>query len=359
MYSKNIRYQEDLREAAGLIPQLEGLFGKTFLISGASGLIASFLVDLLFFLNETEKADIKVYAVVRDKGYAAKRYQSIIENPKFNLVIQDFSFPLSSELVHLLKNKVDYVIHAAGDGYPGAFREHPVETMMPALIGTNQLLECIKGVEDMRFLYVSSGEIYGSDITGEFMETDSGYVDSMKSRSCYPSAKRAAETLCASYVTEYGVDAVVVRPSHVYGPNFSKKDNRASAQFFQNVLIGQDVVLNSMGKQLRSYTYVADCVSAMLAVLLKGNAGEAYNLSNPDAKTTIAEFAQLTAMLGGRKCLFKDPGAKELEESTPIACAVLNSDKLHGLGWRGAYDVERGIRHTLQILKNQSEIDMG
>ncbi len=355
MYSKNIRYQEDLRETVRLIPQLENLFGKTFLISGASGLISSFLVDLLFFLNETEQADIRVYATVRDKSYAAKRYQSIIENPKFNLMIQDYGFPLSIELVHLLKNNADYIIHAAGDGYPGAFRERPVETMIPALIGTNQLLECIKGVENVRFLYVSSGEVYGSDITGEFVETDSGYVDSMKSRSCYPSAKRAAETLCASYVTEYGVDAVVVRPSHVYGPNFSEKDNRASAQFFQNVLKRQDVVLNSMGKQLRSYTYVADCVSAMLTVLLKGNAGEAYNLSNPDAKTTIAEFAQLTAMLGGQKCLVKNPDARELEESTPIACAVLNSDKLHGLGWRGAYGVERGICHTLQILKYQNE----
>lgn len=373
MYYRNCRYRGDLEEAIQSTVNFKVLFGRTFLITGASGLIASFLIDLLFYANETMQAGIKVYALVRNRECAARRFRSIMEHPDFHLIVQDVCEPLT------FNGKADYVIHAAGDGYPKAFREHPVETMLPALVGTWQLLEYIRKIGDTRLLYVSSGEVYGSgreegfigswdrcsrnpgeglesrirEIFGSsgFTETDSGYVDTMQSRSCYPSAKRAAETLCASYHAEYGVDTVVARLSHVYGPNISEKDNRAAAQFFRDVLGGRDVVLKSQGEQMRSYTYVADCVSAVLTVLIKGTAGEAYNISNPDAKATIAEFAQMTAEAGRQKCLFAVPGRADVQESTPISCAVLNSEKLQGLGWKGTYDVSRGIRHTLEIMK--------
>ena len=347
MYHDNKTYQRDLEEAVRLSLDFKCLYEKSFLITGASGLIASFLIDLLFYANKMMNAEIKVYALVRDRKYAEERYCSILRNPYFRLVVQDVCAPLT------LENEVDYIIHAAGDGYPGAFRERPVETMLPALTGTIQLLEYARRVKNIRILYLSSGEVYGAGNAEEFFESDSGYVDPMKSRSCYPSAKRAAETLCGSYFAEYGVDTVVIRPSHVYGPNTSRKDNRASVQFFQDILDGRDVTLKSEGKQRRSYTYMADCVSALLTVLVRGRSGEAYNVSNPGAVATIAQFAQITASLGGQTCTLGKPQKTDIQESTPIAHAVLNSEKLHRLGWTGGYDVPRGIRHTLAILKDQ------
>lgn len=355
MYFRNSSYRKDLEEAIREVVDFDILSGKTFLITGASGLIGSFLVDLLCYANETKHTGIGIYALVRNKEYAVRRYQSHVEHSDFHLIVQDVCEPL------LFEGRADYIIHAAGDGYPEAFRKRPVETMLPALTGTWRLLEHIKEMESPRFLYVSSGEIYG-DATGKygtaqegrhcFKETDSGYVDTMKSRSCYPSAKRAAETMCAAYHAEYGTDAVVARLSHVYGPNVSEQDNRATAQFFRNVLEGQDVILKSRGEQMRSYTYVADCVSAMLTILIRGKAGEAYNVANLDARATIAEFARMTAECGGQKCLFAASNGEDRQENTPIPCAVLDSEKLQGLGWKGAYDVPRGIRHTLQIMKS-------
>ena len=185
-------------------------------------------------------------------------------------------------------------------------------------------------------------------------ETISGYVDTMKSRSCYPSAKRAAETLCASYYAEYGLDTVVARLSHVYGPYFSEKDNRASAQFFRDIISGRKVLLKSRGNQLRSYTYVADCVSALLTILTCGTPGDAYNVSTPGATATIAEFAETVAEIGGGECFFEDSKANSSERS-PVTYAILNSEKLQTLGWTGYYSIARGVRHTLEALRIQPE----
>ena len=337
-------YRNDLKETLDSVIHFESLHNKTFLITGAYGLIASFLIDLLFYANETMDAGITVYALVRSQAYAETRFQSLINHPCFHLVVQDVCNPI------LLTKRSDYIIHAAGDGYPGAFRERPVETMLPAVQGTFQLLEYMKKTKGNRFLYISSGEIYGSGHQKGLIETDSGYVDTMKSRSCYPSAKRAAETLCASYFAEYALNTVVARPSHVYGAGSPQKDNRASVQFFRDICSGRDVILKSPGKQLRSYTYVADCVSALLTILTCGVPGEAYNIANPASAATISEFAEMAARVGGRACRFECADEKDFLEKTPFSYAVLDSGKLQALGWKGNYDLQRGIRHTLEIL---------
>lgn len=337
-------YRKDLRESIDSVINFDALYDKTFLITGAAGLIASFLIDLLFYANETMDAGIRVYALVRNQAYAKTRFQTLMNHPGFHLVVQDVCDPI------LLNERADYIIHAAGDGYPGAFRERPVETMLPAVQGTFQLLEYMKKTKGNRFLYISSGEIYGSGHQKGLIETDSGYVDTMKSRSCYPSAKRAAETLCASYFAEYALNTVVARPSHVYGAGSPQKDNRASAQFFRDICSGRDVILKSPGKQLRSYTYVADCVSALLTILTCGVPGEAYNIANPASAATISEFAEMAARVGGRACRFECADEKDFLEKTPFSYAVLDSGKLQALGWKGNYDLQRGIRHTLEIL---------
>ena len=77
------------------------------------------------------------------------------------------------------------------------------------------------------------------------------------------------------YAAEYGVDVVIGRPCHTYGPFFTESDNRAYAQFIRNAIAGEDIVLKSTGLQYRSWCYVVDCASALLHILLKGETGQA------------------------------------------------------------------------------------
>lgn len=126
-------------------------------------------------------------------------------------------------------------------------------------------------------------------------------------------------------------------------------DNRATVQFLNNAVNGENIILHSSGKQLRSYTYVADCVSGLLTVMLNGTSSEAYNIANAASRVTIAEFAAIIAEKSGSQCVFEQPSDSEKKEPTPIEYAVLASDKLENLGWSGRYDVFAGISRMLDI----------
>jgi nucleoside-diphosphate-sugar epimerase len=250
----------------------------------------------------------------------------------------------------------DYIIHAGGNAHPSAFNSDPVGTIIGNVNGTYNLLEYGRKHNTKRFCYISSGEVYGQgDLElDSFEETYSGYVDSTSPRSCYPNSKRTTETLCASYSKQYGLETVIVRPCHTYGAGFTKTDSRANAQFFRNVLQGEDIVMKSAGQQMRSYCYIADCASIIFTALLNGHSGEAYNSANSQSRTTIAGLAEEIAEAAGRKVIFENPSVLDIANQTPIAKQVLSSEKIEALGWNGHYTIKEGVAHTLAILRHES-----
>lgn len=345
MYLQNEIYRDDLRIAFSSIVDIHKIYHKSILITGATGLIGSFAADMLLFANRTENAQIEIYLLARNEKRLRERFASSLDQKQLHFVVQDVVKPLE------LNVPIDYMIHAAGDGFPAAFREHPVETMTPALFGTYQLLQYARENAVQKFLYISSGEVYGKTSAAghAFMEEECGYLDSMNVRACYPMAKRCAETLCVSFKEQYHVPALTVRPGHTYGAYTSVNDNRATVQFLNDAAAGRNIILYSAGRQVRSYTYVADCVSGIFTALLKGIAGEAYNIANAASKVTIAEFADILADKAGVECIMRAPNEKELKEHTPIDYAVLDASKLERLGWRGKYNIGDGIERMLGI----------
>lgn len=311
------------------------LDGCRILITGATGLIGGCLVDVLM----RSGTDCEVYAFGRNEERARKRFESYWNCRNFHFIKGDVTAPLNSEVCF------DYIIHAASNASPNFFKKQPVEVIKSNILGTQQLIEYGLSHNMKRMLYVSSGEIYGEGSGKKFVETDSGYVDCAIPRSCYPSSKRAAETLCVSYAEEYGSDVVIARPCHTYGPFFTESDNRVYAQFIRNLEAGEDIVLKSPGLQQRSWLYVVDCAFALLTILLKGKKGEAYNVADEQSNITIRQLAELLAEAEGKKVVFDID--KESGNTTPITQATFSTKKLAQLEWQPMTTIEEGLVHTL------------
>lgn len=341
-------YLKDIESTFRNVKALGELNNRTVLITGCTGTIGSWTADTLLMYNKANAAGIRIILAGRSVERMTARFGCGSNAPDYVYYdlnkAPDWGFP------------VDYIIHAAGNAHPAAFNGDPCGTITGNILGTWNLLKYGLDHGCRRFLYVSTGEVYGQgDLSlDSFEETYGGYVDPTSPRSSYPNSKRAAETLCTSFTSQYGMETVIVRPSHTYGPCVTPSDNRANVQFLRNGFEGRDIVLKSAGAQKRSYTYVPDCVSAALTVLLKGQKGNAYNCAVPEARASIAEFAQAVAEEAGTKVIFSDPTAADIANRTPIAKQVLSSEKTEALGWKGLYDVKTGICHTLRIWREAS-----
>lgn len=340
-------YRSDLDAAARGCGDLGSLAGCRVLITGASGLIGSFIADMLVHIREEMGIPVAVTVMGRNLEVLRKRFYSHEGKQYIRLVEQDVMQPVT------MAERCDYVIHAASNAHPAAFAADPAGTLLGNILGTRNLLEYARKRGSRRLLFVSSGEVYGQSSEGieSFDESYSGYVDPVNPRSCYPAGKRAAETLCVAYHVQYNVDTIIARPCHVYGPTATCLDNRASAQFIGDALTGREIVLKSPGAQLRSYCYVADCAGALLTILLRGQKAEAYNIADASSELTILELARKIAALSDSRVVFKNPSDAELAGYSVVTRSVLSTKKLEGLGWRPVFGIDVGLCNTLSILR--------
>lgn len=321
----------------------EKLSGCNILVTGATGLIGSSFVDVLM---SNPKKDYQVYALGRNEKRAHARFLRFKDDPAFHFMCGDVTLPLASD------ESFHFIIHAASNGSPNFFANSPVEVMKSNLYGVSNLIEYGLAHDMKRFLYVSTGEVYGVSEAAVFDESSYGYVDILDTRSCYPSSKRAAETLAMCYAAEYGADVVVARPCHTYGPHFTESDNRVYAQFIRNVLNGDDILMKSAGTQYRSWCYVDDCVSALLFILLKGKSGQAYNVADKSSVVTIRQLAEMIAHVAGRKVLMQIPSEMEKKGFTPIKRAVFDTSKLEALGWSVSGTMDEKLRRTIDVCRS-------
>lgn len=315
------------------------LSGKNILITGATGLIGSCLVEV--FMQHVP-LEYHVYALGRNEERVKRRFARYRSNPRFHFIRQDLKTSLLAEV------DFHYIIHAASEASPNYFATSPVELIQNNILSLSHLMDYGRTHRMQRLLYVSTGEIYGEGDGRIFSEDYSGYVNPLFARSCYPSVKRTCETLCAAYAAEYGVDFVVARPTHIYGPYFTESDNRVYAQFIRNVQHGENIVLKSDGRQCRSWCYVVDCVSALLFILLKGECGQAYNIADNSSNMSIRQLAENIAEISGRQVVFDIPTSVEQSAFNPINCSLFSTAKLEALGWSSTGSLQEHLSATLE-----------
>lgn len=342
-------FREDLEAVIGEDIPWERLKGKTVLITGASGMIGTYMLNVLTMLNEKYGYGIRVLAMLRN---AAKLSEEIRARDDVEVIVHDVTEPLE------IPGDVHYVIHAASPASPLIMQDKPVETIAANTLGAFNTLKLAKEKDAEGYLFISSREIYGQPDKGQefFYEDTYGFVDQLNPRSCYSEGKKAAETMCVCYHEEYGLNTKIARLAHTYGPGMSIYDGRVQADFLKNVFYKEDIVLKSEGTAVRTYTYIGDAVAALYRILL-GSEDMVYNIGNEDGKVSIRELAEIMVDIypeRGLKLVFDIPegGTKG---TAPYTLGILSSRKLREIGWVPKYSVKEGFKRTLEYLEIEEE----
>lgn len=312
----------------------------SFLITGATGLIGSCIIDTLLYAN-VKGANFKIYAMSRSRKKVMEKF-----GDKVIPVIQDVAQPLG------ILSKYDYIIHCASNADPKSYAIQPVETILTNILGNKNVLEYCKEYKKCRMLLTSTFEVYGEiSNTSVYKENMSGIIDQTVLRNAYPESKRSCELLLRSYVDEYNINAVICRLPSVYGPTMLKSDSKAHGQFIKNALNKENIVLKSKGEQRRTYSYVVDVVSGIFKVLFNGLNGEVYNIANENSIASIAEVASICAEIAGTNVVFDLPDKIEKKGFSQSKDCILDNSKLKSLGWNGKYTLKQGLVETIESLR--------
>ena len=336
----------DLEEILSRDLPWERLRGATVLVTGASGMLPSYTVRTLLALNDRLGAGITVHGLVRNGPKARAVLADIMERPDFHLLVQDIADPVPWD------GPLDYVFHGASAARPALHAADPVGTIRANLMGTFSLLDLCVATRARGFVFMSSAEVYGAQPEGTELigETSYGGFDILNPRACYSEGKRAAETIAVAYAAQHGLTCRNVRFGHIYGPGMALDDGRVQADFAAAVVEGRDIVLNSDGSAVRTYTYVADAIAGMFTALLLGEE-RAYNVADPDGLVSIRRLAELFTQVRpelGLKLVFTN--ADHERAYSPVKGQGLDSARLAALGWRPLVGLPAGLARMVTAL---------
>ena len=320
---------QDIINVATLPYRWDKFNNKTMLVSGGTGFIGSFIMDVFRYRNKKYKSNVKIVSLSRRGGCSDETVEYLKA---------DITQPIA------YAGTIDYILHLASNTHPKQYGEDPVGTITTNVIGCNNLLKLAVKKKSV-FLLASSVEIYGQGCKEPMNEQYCGYLDCNIARNGYNEAKRTCEALCQSYKQQYDIEVKIARLARVFGAD-KKFDTKAMSQFMDKAVASEDIILKSKGKQRFSYCYIADAASGILKVLLDGGTGEVYNISDEDDGLTLGEYAEYMASLANKKVVYQ---IENDEAASRASYALLDSSKLKGLGWKPLYKVKEGLERTYEI----------
>lgn len=356
IWSDDPVFQEDLERIAGSEQiEWEKLKEKTVLVTGATGLIGGLLVRGLICASVQHNLKIRVIAAVRNRQKAEAMFADFLQDG-LEFLVCDILQPI------FVEGSVDYIIHGASVTASREFVEHPVETILTTLKGTENLLNLAKEKQVESMVYLSSMEAYGVVDPEHYIvrETDYGYIDPLQVRSCYSEGKRMAEGICGAYAHEYQVPVKTARLAQTFGAGINREENRVFAQFAHSILDGTDIVLHTDGSKAHCYCYTTDAVLGLLTVLLCGQNGEAYNISNESTFGTIREMAELLVNKypqSGSKLVFDIPEDANKYGYAPTSRMLINAEKLNALGWKAQVDLPEMFERLMAYMQGWNRKD--
>lgn len=317
---------------------------KTVMVTGATGRLGMYIVEAMNKADIDLNLNLTMIALARSEQKLREVFGESLKLPNIHVLVQNIEEPIRWQ------GDVHYIFHTAGAASPRDFTNWPINTLWGHVQGTRNVLELAKEKKSEKVLYVSTVEIYGEwKNEDSIKEDDMGIILCDNARACYPEAKRLCETMLASYETQYGIPYVGVRLCHTLGPGIALDDGRAFAEFIRNVVEGKDIILQTDGSAIRTYTYVADAIGAMLLAVTKGTA-HYYNIANPNNLISIRDLAELIAGLDSKKVIKVRYAEQEQQalKYLPFKLGIMNVDRIMELGWCPQIGIEEAFRYTLE-----------
>jgi nucleoside-diphosphate-sugar epimerase len=322
----------------------ERLADASVLVSGANGFLAAYMVETLLGMRERLGfGPARILGLVRSEARAQARFAQHLDRRELIFV------EASVEDALAIGGPLPFIVHAASNASPRFYLTDPVGVMRANLDGTRNLLDLARD-KGSRFLFFSSGEVYGQTDRVPTREGDYGHVEPTAVRSCYAESKRAGETMCVCWAHQYGLHASIVRPFHTYGPGVALDDGRVFADFVADVAAGRDIVMKSDGSARRAFCYIADATAGFFTVLLRGESGTAYNIGNEQAEVSIRSLAETLVSLFPDKQLKVIMNAQAHPPSyaaSPIARNAPDVSRARAIGWEPATSIEEGFRRMV------------
>lgn len=340
--------KDDLEYITNFNLPYQKLKEHTVLVTGATGLIGFQLIKALLAIG-----NIRIIALISNMD-KAKRIYTNEEMQNISFVIGDIVGKINIDM------DVDYIFHCAAVTTSKIMINNPVETIITSVNGTNNILKLALEKNSKSVVFISSMEMYGAfnSNVGEITEETIGYIDPLELRSNYPESKRLCENMCIAYLHEYNVPVKIARLAQTFGAGILPWENRVFAQFARSVLNETDIVLHTKGLSEGNYCYTSDCITGLFTILLKGENGEAYNISNPKNHTTIANMAKMVVenIANNKiKVIYDIPESNTYGYATETKMK-LNSDKLQKIGWIPHVDLEESYNRMIEQLKFESKI---
>ena len=250
----------------------------SIVVTGGAGFLGSHLCDTLI------AGDAKVICVDNFFTGQKKNIEHLRQNPNFKLLEHDIVEPL--EL-----SGIDQIYNLACPASPVHYQHDPIKTVQTSTVGMVNMLDLAEK-NKARLLQASTSEIYGDPEVHPQPEEYWGNVNPIGERSCYDEGKRVAETLCLDYHREKGVEVRIARIFNTYGPRMHPNDGRVVSNFIVQTIQNQPITIYGDGSQTRSFCYVDDLITGLVALMNQDQTTGPINLGNPE-ELTIKRLAEL------------------------------------------------------------------
>jgi UDP-glucuronate decarboxylase len=310
---------------------------KRILVTGGAGFLGSHLCERLV----AQGHDV----ICLDNFFTSQKTNvaHLLGKPNFELIRHDVTHPIWLE--------VDEIYNAACPAAPGHYQYNPIKTMKTSVLGAINMLGTAKRCR-AKILQFSTSEVYGDPDVHPQPESYRGSVNPIGPRACYDEGKRAAETLFFDYYRSNKLNIRVVRIFNTYGPRMHPYDGRVVSNFIRQAISNQDITLYGDGKQSRSFCYVDDLITGIMAMM---NGPDGFvgpvNLGNP-TEFSMKQLAEtVIEMTGSRSKLAYKPmpedDPKQRQPDITLARTKLN--------WEPKIALRDGLKKTIDYFKS---IDM-